>query len=274
MPEYPDAKAVVSAALKVEGVSVRFGGVVALREASCTIPEGMTCVVGGNGAGKSTLVNVLCGITRPSEGSVAMFGRPLAGPTWKRARSGLVRTFQSPHEFSSMTVLENAVVAAGRGARDGFLSATLGRWHWDGAEKESIRRASEALELVELSHMSDRLAGELSGGQRKLLELARGICSSPKILLLDEPSAGVSPALRETLKRVVRTLVKELNTTVVAIEHDLGFVEELSEHVVVFDGGRVVAEGTFSGVLNDAAFQSTLVGGLEKTSVRKEVESS
>jgi ABC-type branched-subunit amino acid transport system ATPase component len=239
----------VSASLAVDGVVRAFGGVRAVDGATLEVEAGsITGLIGPNGAGKSTLFNCVSGFLRPQAGRVLLDGRRIdRRPAHRIARAGLVRTFQTPHALTRMTVLENVLLAAPRhpGERLGFALAGRRR------EREARARTVELLELVRLGAHAGALAGTLSGGQRKLLDLVRALMAEPRILLLDEPMAGVSPALRVELLQHVLELRERDGITLLIVEHDLDFVMRACDRVIVMNDGRVIAEGTPDEVRRD-----------------------
>ena len=219
----------MSARLQVEGLVRAFGGIRAVDEASFDVqPGSITGLIGPNGAGKSTVFNCVSGFLRAQAGHVLLDGRPIEKlPPHRIARAGLVRTFQTPRTLSRMTVLDNVLVPATRSR-----------------EREARMRADELLTLVGLDAYRAELAGTLSGGQRKLLDLIRALMAEPRILLLDEPMAGVSPALRVELLQHILELRDRDGITLLIVEHDLDFVMAASDRVVVMNNGRVIADGT------------------------------
>jgi len=234
----------VSAALQVHDVVRAFDGVRAVDGASLDVePGSITGLIGPNGAGKSTLFNCISGFLRPQSGRVLLDGKRIDGRAAHRiARAGLIRTFQTPRALTRMTVLENVMLAApnNRGERLGGSLAPRARRR----EREVRARAAELLELVRLDGHSGALAGTLSGGQRKLLELIRALMAEPRILLLDEPMAGVSPTLRVELLEHILALRERDGVTLLIVEHDLDFVMRASDRVIVMNDGRVIAHGS------------------------------
>lgn len=250
----------MTALLEVRDVVHAFGGVHAVDGATLDVQAGsITGLIGPNGAGKSTLFNCVSGFLRPRSGQVLLEGRRIEGARPHRiARAGLVRTFQTPRALTRMTVLENVVLAAQRHAGErlgGMLSRSARR-----REREARARGIELLELVRLEGYAEQLAGTLSGGQRKLLDLVRALMAEPRILLLDEPMAGVSPALRVELLEHILALRTRDGVTLLIIEHDLDFVMRASDRVVVMNDGRVIAEGTPEEVRGDERVVDAYLG--------------
>jgi neutral amino acid transport system ATP-binding protein len=234
----------VSAGLHVDDVVRVFGGLRAVDGASLDVEAGsITGLIGPNGAGKSTLFNCISGFLRPQSGRVLLDGKRIERRSPHRiAHAGLVRTFQTPRALTRMTVLENVMLAAPhhRGERLGGSIAPGARRR----EREVMRRAAEFLELVRLDGHAAALAGTLSGGQRKLLDLVRALMAEPRILLLDEPMAGVGPALRVELLEHILALRERDGITLFIVEHDLDFVMRASDRVIVMNNGRVIMQGS------------------------------
>jgi branched-chain amino acid transport system ATP-binding protein len=236
--------------LVIDGVHRDFGGVTAVDVEHLEIQRGeITALIGPNGAGKSTLFNLLTGFDRPDAGRWTFDGRDLAGlPSWRIARLGMVRNFQLTKALARMTVRENVLLAAQEQRGEKLLAGVLGRWR---AQEASARQRADALlERFKLADKAEDLAGSLSGGQRKLLDMARALMSSPKMICLDEPMAGVNPALVESLLGHI-TALRDEGMTVLYVEHDMDVVMEISQWVVVLGEGRVIAEGTPDDVVTD-----------------------
>jgi branched-chain amino acid transport system ATP-binding protein len=228
--------------LIIDSVLRAFGGLRAVDVEHLEIQRGtITSLIGPNGAGKTTLFNVLTGFDRPNEGHWDLNGGPLVGiPSFRVARKGMVRTFQLTKSLARLTVLDNMLVAAKGQAGESFWGALFGRWRE--TEAQNTERAMRELERFGLHHMASEYAGSLSGGQRKLLEMARALMVEPEIIMLDEPMAGVNPALTQSLLHHI-TALRDHGKTVVFIEHDMDVVQEISDWVVVMSQGSVIAEG-------------------------------
>ncbi len=233
--------------LEARGIFKEFGGVAAVAGADFDIGEGgITGLIGPNGAGKSTMVNLISGALKPRLGSILFRGEEITGrPTHEIARRGIVRTFQLSSEFGKLTVLENLLVAPPSQVGETFWGAMLGKRHWQAQERKLVLRARELLERFAMSAMENQLAGNLSGGQRRLVEIMRGLMADPKLLLLDEPLAGVNPSLAQDIMGYLEDLRDE-GLTMLMAEHDLGAVERVCDPVIVMAQGKVLAHGTLA----------------------------
>jgi neutral amino acid transport system ATP-binding protein len=229
--------------LVAEGVTKTFGGLHAVQVSRLEVQRGaITALIGPNGAGKTTLFNLLTGFDRADAGRWSFEGRPLAGlPAYRIARAGLVRTFQLTKSLTLLTVLENLKLGSGQQAGERFFTALVHPL-WRPREASIERLADEMLARFGLGLMRDEFAGTLSGGQRKLLELARALMVQPTMIMLDEPTAGVNPALTQSLLRHVQQLRDE-GMTILFVEHDMDVVMGISDWVVCMAEGRVIAEG-------------------------------
>lgn len=230
--------------LTIDGVRRSFGGLTAVNVDHLEIPKGLiTGLIGPNGAGKTTLFNLLTGFDTPDQGAWTFNGEDLAGvPAHLVARKGMVRTFQLTKALSRMSVLENMKLAAVGQTGERFLPALVPTM-WRGQEGAITERADELLVRFKLDHMRDEFAGTLSGGQKKLLEMARALMVEPELVMLDEPMAGVNPALTQSLLGHVKGLRDEQGRTVVFVEHDMDVVFDISDWVVCLAQGEVIAEG-------------------------------
>ncbi|MCK3769702.1 ABC transporter ATP-binding protein [Microbacterium aerolatum] len=246
--------------LVVDAVTRRFGGLTAVDVDHLEIPRGaITALIGPNGAGKTTLFNLLCGFDKPNTGTWAFDGKNLSGiPSFKVARMGQVRTFQLTKSLSLLTVLENMKLGATHQRGEGFW-ASLFPFLWRAQDAEIEKRARELLVRFKLDAKEKDFAASLSGGQRKLLEMARALMSDPTLVMLDEPMAGVNPALTQSLLDHILDL-KELGMTVLFVEHDMHMVRHIADWVVVMAEGRVVAEGPPDRVMEDPAVVDAYLG--------------
>jgi len=227
-----------------------FGGIHAVDVSHLEVQRHtVTSLIGPNGAGKTTLFNLLSGFDRPDTGSWHLNGGPLVGISAHNvARRGMVRTFQLTRSLARLTVMENMLVANPKNPGETLRGAIFGGW---GESEERARlEADELLDRFGLSHMEDEFAGSLSGGQRKLLEVARALMVDPEVIMLDEPMAGVNPALTQSLLHHI-TGLRDSGKTVIFIEHDMDVVQEISDWVVVLAEGRVIAEGTPSDIASN-----------------------
>jgi branched-chain amino acid transport system ATP-binding protein len=246
--------------LVIDGVTRRFGGLNAVDVEHLEIPRGaITALIGPNGAGKTTLFNLLCGFDKPNTGHWAYDGTELAGvPSFKVARMGQVRTFQLTKALSLLTVLENMKLGARDQIGERFWTSML-RFVWRSQESDIEQKARDLLVRFKLDTKEKDFAASLSGGQRKLLEMARALMCDPQLVMLDEPMAGVNPALTQSLLGHILDL-KDTGTTVLFVEHDMHMVRHIADWVVVMAEGRVVAEGPPDTVMRDAAVIDAYLG--------------
>ena len=246
--------------LVADGVTRRFGGLVAVEVEHLEVQRGaITALIGPNGAGKTTFFNLLTGFDKPNDGTWTFEGKPLGGVSaYKVARRGMVRTFQLTKALSRMTVLENMRLGAtGQRGENFFRALVPGIWR--GQQNSIDERAASLLARFKLDAKAGDFAGSLSGGQRKLLEMARALMVEPTMVMLDEPMAGVNPALTQSLLGHVKDL-REQGMTVLFVEHDMDMVRDISDWVVVMAQGRVVAEGPPDTVMADPAVIDAYLG--------------
>lgn len=230
--------------LSLENVTMRFGGVVALRNVDLQVDKGdITALIGPNGAGKTTVFNVITGVFRPTEGAIRFDGARIDGlKRFQIAKGGIARTFQNIRLFSNMSALENVMVGADAHHRTGALGAALGLpWHRS-EEKAGRERAAELLEFVGIGHRSAETAKNLPYGDQRRLEIARALATEPRLLLLDEPAAGMNPAEKRSLQDLIRR-IRDAGPSVLLIEHDMGLVMDISDRISVLDFGQKIAEG-------------------------------
>ncbi len=240
-----------------------FGGVRAVDECSIDIAAGsITGLIGPNGAGKTTLFNIVTGFMQPDDGQVLLNGVDVTGFSPHRLFTlGLLRTFQIAQNFERMTVLDNLMVVPDGQSGENLLAAWL-RWRRVRSEEREIRiKAEEALKFLDLFHLRDEFAGNLSGGQKKLLELGRTMMAEPRVVLLDEPGAGVNPTLMQKLSNNIRHLNKECGYTFCVIEHDMDLIAELCDPIIVMAEGRVLAQGTMANIRRDERVLEVYLGG-------------
>jgi len=251
------------ALLDVEGVVKRFGGVRAVDGASLAVAEGsITALIGPNGAGKTTLFNVLTGFHRGDGGSVRFAGEEVLGrPAYAIARRGMVRTFQITKALAAMPVLDNMMLAAPEQPGERFRNLFLRPRAVRAREREVRTDALELLEVFDLAEHAGAYAGTLSGGQRKLLELARALMARPRLLMLDEPMAGINPTLGRRLLDHMQALRRDRGMTFLFVEHDMEVVMNHSDTVVVMAEGRVIATGPPQQVRGDRDVIDAYLGG-------------
>jgi ABC-type branched-subunit amino acid transport system ATPase component len=231
--------------VEVSELRVEFAGVHAVDGASFAVASGtITGLIGPNGAGKSTTLKVIAGAERPTAGRIRYDGREITGhPAHQVARRGLIRTFQLSSEFARLTVLENLLVAAPGQRGASFLSALRGKRSWRAQQEMLTGRAMQFLAEFQMTHTADQYAGQLSGGQKRLIEIMRALMATPRVLLLDEPLAGVAPLLRDTITGHLMRL-RDSGMTMLMVEHELGAVDRCCDSVIVMAQGRVLAEGS------------------------------
>ena len=241
------------AIFEVRGVTKRFGGLVAVNEVDFDLEEGMIAsIIGPNGAGKTTLFNVFTGVYLPDEGRVRFGGRDLIGMRPDQiTQSGMCRTFQNIRLFATMTVLENILVGMHCRLRLSSADVLLRTARFHQVESQALGRAQEILRLIGLEGKGDELAKNLAYGDQRRLEIGRALASAPRLLLLDEPTAGMTPTEAQTLMQFLRTLRKDLGLTILLIEHNMRVVMGISEKVTVLDYGQKIAEGTPDHVRTD-----------------------
>jgi branched-chain amino acid transport system ATP-binding protein len=251
----------VSTLLDIVGVSKRFGGLSAVKDVSFKVEAGQICsLIGPNGAGKTTLFNLISAVFRPSAGQILFDGQDLTRlPTHSLARLGIARTFQNLAVFKHETVVDNILVGMHTRLRIDAVSAAV---FWGRARAEEIRareRVEEIIDFLEIEDIRDQPVGSLSYGLQKRVELGRALAISPKLLLLDEMVSGMNQEEREDIARFILDLKEELGMTILMVEHDMGIVMDISDHVCVMNEGRKIAEGTPAQVaLNEAVVAAYL----------------
>ena len=249
--------------IDVRNVTKRFGNVLAVDNCSLKVEKGtITGLIGPNGAGKTTLFNMVAGAFTPSSGTILLDGEDVTGlPAHKLFARGLLRTFQIAQEFSHMTALENLMtVPAGQSGED-FLSACFRRGRVLAEEAATRRRAEEVIAVLRLEHVKNELAGNLSGGQKKLLELGRVMMTEPRVVLLDEIAAGVNRTLLNDLASAVERLNREEGLTFFVIEHDMDLIARLCDPVIVMAAGTVMVEGSMEEIRNNPEVVEAYFGG-------------
>jgi len=250
--------------IEVRDVVKRFGGLVAVDHCSLTVERGtITGLIGPNGAGKSTLFNIIAGFLHPDGGTIRLNGEDVTGISPHRLfGKGLVRTFQIPHELARMTALENLMLVPAEQSGENLFNAWFrpGRARHD--EARVRERAERTLEMLQLTHVRHELAGNLSGGQKKLLEIGRTMMTDASVVLLDEPGAGVNRTLMAQITDVIRALNRDHGYTFCIIEHDMDMIGELCEPVICMAQGHVLAQGTMAEIrANEAVLEAYFGGG-------------
>jgi ABC-type branched-subunit amino acid transport system ATPase component len=233
--------------LEVSDLRCSFGGVQAVAGATFSVGTGtFTGIIGPNGAGKSTVVNVIGGQLRPKSGTVTFHEGQITGLSpHEISRRGIVRTFQTANVFGRLTVLENLLLGASPWGGENLRTALLGKWSWRRQERALVEKAQAILNRFELAHLQNEYAGQLSGGQRRLVEIMRALMSDADLLLLDEPMAGINPSLGRSIADRLVEMVQE-GMTMIMVEHDLNLVERVCSHVICMVQGRVLATGTMA----------------------------
>lgn len=249
--------------IRVEHASVRFGGIRAVDDVSFEIPGGrITGLIGPNGAGKTTMFNAIAGHVKLDGGSIHLRDRDITGlQPHERAGLGLARTFQIPHEFSRLNVVENLMAAAPMPIGENVFNVIFRRSAFSREERAAHDKAREIIAFLEIGHVADEKAGNLSGGQKKLLELGRALMGDPAIILLDEIGAGINRTLLAKISDKIQLLNREQGLTFCLIEHDLDYVSKLCEEVIVMAEGRLLTRGSVDEVRNDERVIEAYFGG-------------
>ena len=282
--------------LKVDGLMMHFGGIKALTDVSLQVPRNsIFALIGPNGAGKTTLFNCLTGFYKATQGQIQLsargrqtdvikvLGEPFAASDFIRPRqllsrvfykmfggthlvnrAGLARTFQNIRLFKEMSVVENLLVAQHMWINRNLLAGVFNTRGFRKAEEQALQHAFYWLDMVDMRDCANRLAGELSYGQQRRLEIARAMCTRPQLICLDEPAAGLNPQETEALSRIIRKLRDEHDLTVLLIEHDMGMVMSISDHIVVLDHGEVIAEGDGAAIRSNPKVIAAYLGAEEE----------
>ncbi len=252
------------APLEVEGLRKEFGGIVAVEDVSFDVEEGtLTGLIGPNGAGKSTTFNLITGMLDPTEGTVRFNGEDITGlQPYEIANRGLARTFQIARELEEMTVLENMMLAPKGQIGESLWRSVMpvARASVREQETEQLERVWEVLDFFEIDHLANEYAGNLSGGQRKLLEMARALLTDPDVMLLDEPFAGVNPTLEKRLLEHIHEL-REQGYTFLIVEHDMDLIMDNCERVIVMHQGRILKDGTPTEIKESEEVIEAYLGG-------------
>jgi branched-chain amino acid transport system ATP-binding protein len=251
-----------AALLTVSGLQMRFGGLLAVDDVAFDVRrDEVFAIIGPNGAGKTTVFNCVGGFYQPSGGKVEFDGRQIAGlPSHRIARLGLVRTFQNIRLFKQLTVVENLLVAQHRQVESGLLRGLFATPAYRRAEQAALARAALWLERMNLRHVANRAAGTLSYGHQRRLEIARCMITGPRLLMLDEPAAGLNPQEKIELQHIIDRLRREFGIAVLLIEHDMGLVMGISDRILVMEHGRPIMTGTPQAVRNDARVIKAYLG--------------
>ncbi len=247
--------------LQINNISKYFGGLAAVSNCSLNIKKGsITGVIGPNGSGKTTLFNLIAGNLKPNSGQVMFNNEEITSiPSYELFSKGLLRTFQIAHEFTNLTVLENLMMVPGNQSGEKLMTALLNPKLVKQEEEVVKQKAYEVIDFLNLKHLSNELAGNLSGGQKKLLELGRTMMVDAKIVLLDEVGAGVNRALLKDIGTAIQRLNKEKGYTFCMIEHDMDFIKRMCDPVIVMAEGSVLFEGTPEEVMkNEKVIESYL----------------
>lgn len=253
----------MSPVLEISGVTKRFGAFTAVDHCDLKVEQSaITGLIGPNGAGKSTLFNIVAGVMSPCEGSVSLAGENVTGlPAHRMFERGLLRTFQIPHEFSHLSAIENLMMVPHRQAGENLMNTLFLASKVKAEENEVLEKASEIIEFIGLGHVKNELAGNLSGGQKKLLELGRTLMVDAKVVLLDEIGAGVNRTLLNSLAKNIETLNQEQGLTFFIIEHNMEFISRLCHSVNALVEGKVISSGKPDRVLTDPHVVEAYFGG-------------
>ena len=252
--------------LDISNLSKNFGGLSAVKNCSLKIKKGtITGIIGPNGSGKSTLFNLIAGSLKPNDGKVMFNNKNITGlPSYELFSRGILRTFQIAHEFTNLTVLENLMMVPSNQSGEKLINAIFMRKKFKSEEDEIRKKAYEVIEFLNLKHLSNEPAGNLSGGQKKLLELGRTMMVDSKLVLLDEVGAGVNRTLLKDLGTAILRLNKEKGYTFCMIEHDMDFISRMCNPVIVLSEGSVLFQGTPEEVKNNELVIESYLGRSNK----------
>jgi len=248
--------------LEINGITKSFGGLKAVNNCSFNVKKGtITGLIGPNGAGKTTLFNVITGQLLAEEGSIKIDGEEISQlPPYTTFKKGIVRTFQIPRELKRMTVLENLMVIKSNQSGENLFTTWFNPWKVKREENDNLNKAEEILDFLKLSHLADEYAGNLSTGQKKLLEIGRTLMSDPKIILLDEPAAGVNPTLMNNIVDRIIAISNERKITFLIIEHNMDLIMNLCNPIIVMSYGSKLAEGNAKSIRNNTAVVNAYLG--------------
>ena len=252
--------------LDISNLSKNFGGLSAVKNCSLKIKKGtITGIIGPNGSGKSTLFNLIAGSLKPNDGKVMFNNKNITGlPSYELFSRGILRTFQIAHEFTNLTVLENLMMVPSNQSGEKLINAIFMRKKFKSEEDEIRKKAYEVIKFLNLKHLSNEIAGNLSGGQKKLLELGRTMMVDSKLVLLDEVGAGVNRTLLKDLGTAILRLNKEKGYTFCMIEHDMDFISRMCNPVIVLSEGSVLFQGTAEEVKNNELVIESYLGRSNK----------
>jgi branched-chain amino acid transport system ATP-binding protein len=247
--------------LEIDQLTMQFGGLVAVNNVSISIKKGeIHGLIGPNGSGKTTIFNVLSGYYKPTGGKVSFEGRTISGlPAHQITAAGFARTFQNMRLFKTMTVLENLLVAMGHHAKVGLLQEILNPVAVHQEEKKFVEKAMELLDLLEVADFANELATSLPYGNQRRVEIARALATDPKVILLDEPAAGLNEVETEDLRKTLMK-IRDLGVTIFLVEHDMKLVMEVCEEISVLDYGKKIAEGTGAVISKDPVVIEAYLG--------------
>ncbi len=248
--------------LSISGIRKHFGGLTVLDGINMELETGkLYQLIGPNGSGKTTLINVVSGLQKPDEGKITFDGNDITQKgLFDTYKTGLVRTWQIPQPFVSLTTMENFLISSSTNAGESFLLAPL-KSKWKNDEKKIIDDALEVMEMVNLIEQKDTISQNLSGGQQKLLELGRAMMSEAKMILMDEPIAGVNPTLAHEIFNKISKICKKQKVTFLIVEHRLDIALQYAEHVFAMDRGKIIVEGNSDEVLKHPKVVESYLGG-------------
>lgn len=249
--------------LETKHLGIAFGGLRALEDVNFSLEENQIMgLIGPNGAGKTTVFNLLTQVYQPTEGTIELEGKSIVGQkTYDVTRGGIARTFQNIRLFKSISVLDNVRIAMNHQMKYSAMAGILRLPSYWREEREMTERAMELLEVFNIAHLAESEARNLPYGQQRKLEIARALAASPKVLLLDEPAAGMNPTETHELMEAIKLIRDRFSISILLIEHDMSFVMGICEHLVVLDYGRIIAEGDAEAIRNNPKVISAYLGG-------------